>query len=247
MKVFGLVGHPLTHSFSQKYFREKFINLNFSDCEYKLFDLPELSGIKELADQLPGLQGLNVTIPYKESIIPLLDDLDEIARGIGAVNAIKITNGVWKGFNTDYYGFKESLAPLIKEKSVKGLVLGTGGSSKAVRRVLHDFGIEFIVASRSPKNDQIGYEELRDKSLLRKYNLIINTTPLGMHPDTTSLPDLDYLELSSNHILFDLVYNPETTAFLAKGQKAGAMTKNGLEMLYIQADRSWDIWTGDLI
>jgi shikimate dehydrogenase len=246
MKQFGLIGYPLTHSFSEKYFLEKFRKEKITDVDYKLFPLKHIRLLPELIYKYPSLYGLNVTVPYKESVIPYLDGLDEVAGKICAVNCIKIVKGTNRnqliGFNTDVLGFEESLKPHLKNWHNNALILGTGGSSKAVAFVLRKFGINFTMVSRKPKmKNSIGYDDLT-VSVIQDHLLIINTTPLGMFPNTQSAPQIPYEFLSYQHLLFDLVYNPEHTLFLQKGEMAGAITINGLEMLYIQAEESYKIW-----
>jgi len=233
-KVFGLIGYPLGHSFSKKYFAEKFIRENIEHSEYNLFEIKDISEIKNVF-QTKGLRGLNVTIPYKEKIIPWLDKLELKAEEINAVNVVKITpDGTKIGFNADYYGFKTSL---------KALVLGTGGASKAVKKVLKDLDIPFLSVSRSKDKGNLTYESLHnDSSLVQTFKLIINTTPLGMSPKLDACPDIPYDFLGSNNYLYDLVYNPSETLFMKKGIKMNVHVKNGYEMLELQAEKSWEIW-----
>lgn len=243
MKVYGLIGHPLSHSFSKRYFSDKFENLGISNCGYELFDLKNIEEVNKLKSNIE-LHGFNVTTPYKEDVIPHMDDLDESAKMVGAVNVVRRVNGnQWVGYNSDYYGFKVSLEKWMPIQMVKALVLGTGGASKAVIAALKNLDIEYGVVSRSAKNADFTYEKLREnKSIIPEYKLIINTTPLGMHPNIRSSPDIDYNLLSEQHFLYDLVYNPEETEFLKKGRVKGCKTKNGLEMLELQAEKSWEIW-----
>ncbi len=242
MKLFGLIGRKLSHSFSGKYFTEKFTEEGLTDHEYRLFELVVIGDIRQILEK-EELVGLNVTIPYKTEVISFLDELDERARRIGAVNVIARRNGKLIGFNSDYYGFKTSLeewaGPVLK--SVHALILGTGGASRAVRVALEDLDIPYRFVSRDPGPDQLSYRQL-DEDLIHEYHLIINTTPLGMSPDTDTCPDLPYSSMGPNHYLYDLVYNPETTLFMKKGQAAGTRTMNGLRMLYLQAEASWSIW-----
>ena len=245
MRKFGLIGYPLSHSFSKQYFSQKFENEDIKDTSYELYPIKSIDEFPELIDSEAELTGLNVTIPYKETVIPFLDSLGEQASRIGAVNTIVSQNGKLIGHNTDYLGFKKSMElwvgvnPLPKS----ALVLGTGGASKAVKAVLNDLDIKFQFVSRTPKGQEISYEDVSNNpEILSKNKLIINTTPLGMAPDSDSLPPLPYEYLTSEHYLFDLVYNPLITAFMQKGIDKKSWVKNGLEMLHIQAEESWKIW-----
>lgn len=243
MQRYGLIGKKLGHSFSKRYFTEKFSHEGISGAVYELYELPTIAELPKLLQQEPELVGLNVTVPYKEEVIPYLDELDEAAARIGAVNTIKITAGKTKGYNTDYIGFRTSLERFYPATTQKGkaLVLGSGGAAKAVCAALQDLGINYTILSRSPQPGQLTYNELTPAHL-QQFQLIINTTPLGMCPDTEKCPDLPYKALLPSHYLYDLVYNPEDTLFLKKGQTAGAQTINGLEMLYGQAEAAWQIW-----
>ncbi len=241
MRKFGLIGKKLSHSFSQAYFSKKFIELNIEDHSYDLYELPSIEKIeKVLSDN--ELVGLNVTVPYKQEILPFLDSLDQSAKRIGAVNVIKISkDGSRKGYNSDYYGFKQSLVKWLPSNKVfRALILGSGGASKAVRVALEDLKISYKIVSRTPKEGEVGYEEV--EHLLVDHKLIINTSPLGMSPHIGSYPNIPYELLNSNYYLYDLVYNPETTEFLKRGLEKGAKIKNGLEMLHLQAEESWAIW-----
>lgn len=241
MKTYGLIGFPLEHSFSRKYFTEKFQEENIQDCEYRLFPLADIQEFDELRSQ--ALAGLNVTIPYKEEVIPYLDELDEHAKAIGAVNVIQFKNGKSKGYNSDYFGFKDSLLNFLpKGFSSKALILGTGGASKAIKQVLIDLCISFKVVSRKEGSD-FTYDDLnREPEIFKEYHLIINTTPLGTFPNIEEKADLPYETLNDSHYLFDLVYNPSETAFMKTGRNQGAKSVNGLEMLVGQAEKSWEIW-----
>ncbi|MBB6611425.1 shikimate dehydrogenase [Pontibacter sp. Tf4] len=243
MQRYGLIGKKLGHSFSKRYFTEKFTREGITDAAYELYELPTIAGLPGLLQREPELVGLNVTVPYKEEVMPLLDELDEAAARIGAVNTIKITAGKTIGYNTDYIGFRASLERFYPAATQKGraLVLGTGGAAKAVCAALEDLHINYTILSRSPKPGQLMYQALTPE-LLQQYPLIINTTPLGMYPDTESCPDLPYEALTPQHYLYDLVYNPEETLFLKKGKEAGAQTINGLQMLHGQAEAAWLIW-----
>jgi shikimate dehydrogenase len=240
MRVFGLIGHPLGHSFSKKYFTEKFQNEGIRDAQYHLFDIESIGELKGIL-ATRGLKGLNVTIPYKSQIIPCLDDQDAISSAIGAVNVVKSTaDSKLIGYNSDYFGFRDSLERFLpKSFSAPALILGTGGASMAVEAALDDLKIPYQRVSRSPGDQQITYSEVGN---LTDFKLIINTTPLGMTPNTESCPDLEYESIGSDHFLYDLVYNPEETLFMKKGIERGAHVLNGLEMLHLQAEKSWEIW-----
>jgi len=245
MKKFGLIGYPLTHSFSKRYFTEKFEKENI-DSAYENFEIDNINKFTEIIANNPELVGLNVTIPYKEQVISFLDELNESAKEIGAVNTVKIarsgSNIHLKGFNTDTYGFETSLKPLLKEQHKKALILGTGGASKALKYVLKKLGIEFISASiEELKDNEIRYEDI-DEKMMNDRLLIINATPLGTYPKTEAFPNIPYQFITDKHLLFDLVYNPEVTQFMAKGLQKGAAVKNGYEMLLNQAIKSYEIW-----
>jgi shikimate dehydrogenase len=239
---FGLIGRNISHSFSKKYFTDKFKLLHFDNCEYLNFDIDSIKKFPEIFAETKGLQGLNVTIPYKEEIIPYLDELSKNAKKIGAVNAISISkNKKLKGHNTDHYGFKKAILPLLEEHHKKALILGTGGASKAIAFALRKLKIEFDFVSRNPNEFELSYEEL-SQDAFDDYQIIINTTPLGTYPAFETYPDLDYSLFSSMHLAFDLVYNPEETEFLKRAKANGALTKNGYEMLVFQAEKAWRIW-----
>jgi shikimate dehydrogenase len=240
MRKFGLIGHPLTHSFSQKYFREKFSRENIADCDYELFPISSIQQFPDLIKSNPDLPGLNVTIPYKEAVIPFLDKLTDEARAIGAVNCIKINDGKLTGFNTDVYGFEISLQKILSQKPQQAFILGTGGSSKAVAYVLKKLHIPFVFVSRTAKVNSIGYNEI--VSNLKESNLFINCSPVGMHPNENEMPLIPFEKLSDKDIFFDLIYNPAETLLLKKAAEKGAIIKNGLEMLELQAEKSWEIW-----
>lgn len=241
MKLYGLIGYPLSHSFSKGYFKEKFEREKITDAVYDVFPLERVELFRDLCEREENLAGLNVTIPYKEQIIPFLDELDEEAKAIGAVNTVKFTNGKKIGYNSDSYGFEKSLQPLLKPHHTAALILGTGGASKAVEYVLQKLGISFQYVSRNKSKSTITYQEL-DAVRVRHSTLIINCSPVGMHPHTDEAPAIPYSALTVKHLLYDLIYNPEETLFLRYGKMQGAQTKNGLEMLYLQAERSWEIW-----
>lgn len=245
--VLGLIGYPLTHSFSEKYFADKFREEGIGDYVYRNFPIREIGMLPSLIREESRLIGLNVTIPYKEQVIAFLDELDKEAAEVGAVNTIRIfrREGGFrlKGYNTDVYGFRESLIPLLRGDHAQALVLGTGGASRAVCHVLDQLEIAWQYVSRKPIPGHLRYEDLC-LSVIRQKTLIINTTPLGTWPDIDRFPDIPYDILTPDHLLYDLVYNPAETAFLRLGRKKGAMTKNGMEMLRLQAEASWKIWTG---
>lgn len=242
MKHYGLIGYPLTHSFSKKYFGEKFQRENIADCVYENFPLAAIEDFTTLIKTQKELVGLNVTIPYKEAVIPYLDALDDTARDIGAVNTIKIAEGKLKGFNTDVFGFMQSIMQFVEPHHNSALILGTGGSSKAVAWSLRKMGIDYLFVSRNPASDvEISYDALNE-DVIRQKKIIINTTPRGMFPLVDDAPEIPYESITPLHLLFDLVYNPEETLFLKKGKQQQAKTKNGLEMLQLQAERSWQIW-----
>lgn len=245
MDTYGIVGNPLVQSFSPRFFAEKFHRESI-DAEYLKFEIPEITSFTEIISANPNLKGLNITIPYKEKIIPLLDELDSQAKEIGAINVVKVTreNGQVKliGYNSDIIGFQNSIAPLIKKDIHKrALILGTGGASKAVAKGLENLGLEYIFVSRTKKDGQFTYEAL-DKNIFGEYTVIVNASPLGTFPDVDAAPDIPYQYLTSNHLLYDLVYNPAETKFLRLGREKGATIKNGAEMLELQALAAWDIW-----
>ncbi len=257
-RLFGLIGYPLSHSFSKKYFTHKFQEQGLKDHYYELFPLKKIEELRALLAKFPNLRGLNVTIPYKEAVLSFLDEIDESARSVGAVNTIQIKDGSLKGFNTDVYGFEKSLKDFTslstsqsaEEKSKfqtpikKALILGTGGAAKAVCYVLKKQNIEFLKVSRAPEKGDIIYRNLNDLDWY-DYQLIVNTTPLGMSPNQDTCPEIPYEKLGSNHLLFDLVYNPEKTLFLAQGEEQNCSIINGLSMLHLQAEKAWEIWNTD--
>jgi shikimate dehydrogenase len=240
--VYGLIGYPLTHSFSAGYFSKKFAAENSSDV-YRNFPIEDIGLFPQLLAATKDLQGLNVTIPYKQKVIPFLDHLSDEARAIGAVNCIHIVDGKTKGYNTDVTGFRESLQPLLRPHHKQALILGTGGASLAVAYALQQLHIPFQKVSRTPAANECSYEAL-DEAVIATHTLIINTTPLGMFPATDSFPPIPYHLLTARHLLYDLVYNPEETLFLTFGKQHGATIKNGLEMLHLQADAALAIWRG---
>jgi shikimate dehydrogenase len=241
MKQYGLIGYPLSHSFSKGFFGEKFEKEHITGCAYDNFPIPGINEFPALLEQHPQLQGLNVTIPYKEAVIPFLDELSDAAARIRAVNCIHFRDGKKKGYNTDVIGFSKSLQPLLRPHHQQALVLGTGGAAKAIMYALEQLGITYAVVSRQAANGAISYESLT-KEILDTHTLIVNTTPLGMYPKVDTFPEIPYQYLSSQHLLYDLVYNPAETAFLQKGAAQGAAIKNGHEMLILQAEASWEIW-----
>lgn len=244
-RLYGLIGYPLSHSFSEKYFAEKFNREGITDAEYRNFPLEDISGFEALRLSNPDLYGLNVTIPHKESVIKYLDVLSEGAREIGAVNTIclcrKTGHLVKVGHNTDEIGFRKSLEANIDSPPKRAIVLGTGGSSKAVVYVLEQMNAEVIRVSSSGKEGTVGYDNL-DRDLVSSASLIVNTTPLGMYPQIETYPPIPYDYISEGHLLFDLVYNPEVTEFLQRGKERGARTINGHQMLVEQAEAAWEIW-----
>lgn len=244
MRKFGLIGYPLGHSFSKKYFTEKFRLEGVTDCLYENYPLTDIGQLEELVTDT-GLEGLNVTIPYKTVVMPFLGRIDPEAAAVGAVNVIKIkrySDSIeLRGFNSDIYGIAETLKPVMNRGSGKALVLGTGGSSKAVCHVLGSMKIDYRLVSREKKAGCLTYKDL-DKLILESVRLIVNTTPLGMYPLTEGSPDINYGILGPDHILFDLVYNPAITTFLRKGQERGCTVLSGLKMLHSQAEKSWEIW-----
>jgi len=247
MRKFGLIGYPLGHSFSKKYFTEKFLREQIRGCSYENYPLTNIVQISGLISD-SEIEGLNVTIPYKSSVIKFLDRTDTEAEQVGAVNVIKIkrTNGKAEltGFNSDITGIMDTLGPVLNPEIKSALVLGTGGSSKAVCHVLKKINVHYTLISRVKKTGCLTYSDI-NSVILENNLLIINTTPLGMYPDTDSKPDLNYDLLGSRHILFDLVYNPELTSFLKMGKERGCTTLPGITMLYSQAEKSWEIWNDD--
>ena len=245
MQKYGLVGYPLKHSFSIGYFNEKFSSEKI-EAEYINFEIPDINNFPEIIQANPNLHGLNVTIPYKEKVIPYLDELDKQAAAIGAVNVIKIIRnkgGKPKliGYNSDIIGFTQSIQPLLLSHHKKALILGTGGASKAVFHGLKNLGIEAKFVSRTARFGMLTYEEL-NAEIIKEYTVIVNCTPVGMYPKVDACPDIPYEAITSEHLLYDLLYNPHITLFMKKGEAKGAVTKNGLEMLLLQAFAAWEIW-----
>ena len=239
---FGLVGRDISYSFSRGYFADKFENEALPHV-YVNFDLQSIDELDDIIKNTPNLKGLNVTIPYKEDVIPMLDDLNKRARKIGAVNTIRITRyQKLIGYNTDYYGFKNSLQPYLKKHHKRALILGTGGASKAIAHALKKLKIQFDYVSRTEKEGvKFLYSDLTDE-IISSYTIIINCTPIGTFPNVNECPDIPYDAITDKHILYDLIYNPEQTKFLSCGDIKGATTINGLEMLKLQAEKSWEIW-----
>ncbi|MFN3802331.1 shikimate dehydrogenase family protein [Belliella pelovolcani] len=245
MRKFGLIGFPLTHSFSKKYFTEKFEKEGMSECQFDLYEIEDISLFPKILQENPELEGLSVTIPYKEKVIEYLDGLDPACEAIGAVNCIKVRDGKLIGYNTDYIGFKDSLDNWLGEAKPKALVLGTGGASKAVIQSLKDLNLDYLIVSRSANSHSkwVTYEDLKtDRKILQQYHLIINTTPLGTYPNTEVMADINSSLISSEHKVYDLVYNPEKTFLMRSLEARGAVVKNGLEMLHLQAEAAWKIW-----
>jgi shikimate dehydrogenase len=239
MRKFGLIGYPLSHSFSKKYFTDIFLQEGI-DAEYGNYPLEDISLIKTLFED-SRLEGINVTIPYKEAVIPYLDELSDAVQQIGACNCIRIENGKRTGFNTDVLGFERSLEKKLEPHHTKALVLGTGGAAKAVLYVLHHLSVTSLQVSRTPNGNSISYDDITDR-MMNEYTLVVNTTPLGMYPNVDQYPKLPYHAMGEQHYLYDLVYNPAKTLFLQKGEERGAAIENGHDMLIIQADESRKIW-----
>ncbi|PVW14601.1 shikimate dehydrogenase family protein [Marixanthomonas spongiae] len=241
MAKYGLVGKDISYSFSKTFFSVKFDRENRADT-YHNFDIDRIEEFPKIISKTKDLKGLNVTIPYKEAIIPFLDRIDKEASAIGAVNTIKFQNdGSLKGFNTDHYGFAKSLANLLPIKEKTALILGTGGASKAIKYVLDTMGFSYKIVSRNKTENTINYQEL-NRELMTTHFLIINCTPLGTFPNVSQCPTIPYQYITADHVLFDLIYNPDQTEFLKLGKAQGARTRNGLKMLEHQAKKSWKIW-----
>ncbi|WOC39704.1 shikimate dehydrogenase [Polaribacter sp. HL-MS24] len=243
-KVYGLLGRDIGYSFSRGYFTEKFEKLGIEDSEYVNFDIPSIEDFSALIKkQQFQLHGMNVTIPYKQEVIPFLDKLDNTAKKIGAVNTIKFTKkGLLKGYNTDVVGFENSLTPFLKKHHKRALILGTGGASKAIAFSLKRLGIQYRFVSRSPlKKKEISYESITQK-VMERYTILINSSPVGTFPNVHLMPQIPYIWITKQHLLFDLIYNPSETSFLKEGKMKGASIKNGLQMLELQAEESWRIW-----
>jgi shikimate dehydrogenase len=243
MRKFGLIGFPLGHSFSKKYFTEKFEKEGIRDCSFELYEIPEVFQLKAILAENPDLEGVCVTIPYKEQVLGMMDELDPACAEIGAVNCITIQNGKLVGNNTDYIGFKNSLVNWLGDLRPKALVLGTGGASKAVIQALKELGIPFLSVSRTPKQGLITYEDLhQNPNYLTTHQLIINTTPVGTYPKAEGMPNIPAEHLTSANWLYDLVYNPSETRLMSACLEKGGKAKNGYEMLILQAEAAWKIW-----
>lgn len=242
--LYGLIGYPLGHSFSQDYFNRKFEAENI-DARYVNFEIPEIGDLRSVIDDNPNLNGLNVTIPYKRQVISLLDEMDSEAAQIGAVNFIKFIrrNGklILKGFNSDVIGFRDSIEPILPTRDTKALILGTGGASRAVKSAFDSLSIESTFVSRHASDSAISYRDI-DSAVIDSHRIIVNTTPLGMYPHVDECPDIPYHLLTPGHLCYDLLYNPDITLFMKKSEQAGAEVKNGLEMLLLQAFAAWQIW-----
>ncbi len=246
MKKFGLIGFPLEHSFSKAYFSEKFQKENIPDCIYDNYPLEDITALKKLIKENKELIGLNVTIPYKQLVIPFLNEMDDEAATIGAVNTIKISRAkgepFLKGYNTDIYGFESPLLEVLTKDHRKALILGTGGASKAVEYILNKHNVDCHFVSRKPRNPDIySYTDLTEE-LITHYHIIVNTSPIGMFPNITDKPDIPYGGLGKKHILYDLIYNPQKSLFLKEGEKRNTILINGLPMLHKQAEKAWKIW-----
>jgi len=241
MRLFGLIGYPLTHSFSKEYFGEKFKREAVEDCRYENFQLANITELPRIIEDHPNLEGLNVTIPYKESVLSFLNEKNELVVATGACNCIKIMNGKLIGFNTDVIGFERSLLTKLQPQHKNALILGTGGAAKAVEFVLRKNQIHYTHVSRRPSLNNLTYEQLTP-AVLGENKLIINTTPVGMYPKVNEILPLPFEAIAPDHLLFDLVYNPPKTLFLEKGEERGAIIQNGYEMLVGQAEESWKIW-----
>ncbi len=241
MRLFGLIGNPLTHSFSKKYFTEKFEKEEITGCRYELFPLKTIEALPSLLKEHPELEGLNVTVPYKKLVLRFIDEL-RIPGGLDACNCINIIEGRLTGYNTDINGFEMSLKPILQAHHDKALILGNGGAAAAVVYVLKKLGIGYTIVSRTPTDKtQFSYKAI-NKQVLHDHPVIINTTPVGTYPDETNYPDIPYQYITKRHLLYDLIYNPSTTLFLKKGEEQGAIIKNGEQMLVLQAEESWRIW-----
>jgi len=241
-RVYGLIGKNISYSFSKQYFSDKFILGNLEDCTYENFDMQTIEEFPAIIANNPAIKGLNITIPFKETVIPYLNKLSKTAAQIGAVNVIRVTKkGNIKGYNSDFYGFMKSLEPLLQPHHKKALILGTGGAAKAVSFALDKLGILFTFVTREEKEGMIDYDRI-NATTFDNYHIIINCTPLGTSPNTTEFPPIPYNFFTDKHIAYDLIYNPEETQFLKKAKKKSAITKNGYEMLVLQAEKAWKIW-----
>lgn len=246
MKRYGLIGYPLSHSFSKKYFTQKFENEGIAGCSYDLFPLEHIEGLPALIDSTPDLAGLNVTIPHKQGVLRLLDAIDKTALAVGAVNTVLIKHSKLTGYNTDVFGFEQSLLERLDQtglwmEGLRALVLGSGGASRAVAYVLNKHQVPFRIVSRQAKPGSVAYQDL-DETTFPSYSLVVNTTPLGMAPNVDACPPLPYQHIRPGQLFFDLVYNPEKTLMLARAESRGAFICNGLQMLHLQAEKAWEIW-----
>lgn len=239
---YGIIGYPLSHSFSPDFFNEKFARESI-DAIYEAYPLTDVEQLWDLIGNTPNLKGLNVTIPYKQAVMPLLDEIDPAAQQVGAVNCIAIRDGHTIGYNTDIIGFGHSLRPLLQPWHDRALILGTGGAAKAVAYVLKQLGIVYKLVSRSAGEKMITYDELTPE-IIARHKLIINTTPLGMYPEVDNAPPIPYEGMGKQHLAYDLIYNPAETQFMQLSAAHGAITKNGLDMLHLQALAGWEIWKG---
>ncbi|MEN9522353.1 MAG: Shikimate dehydrogenase [Bacteroidota bacterium] len=241
MKQYGLIGFPLEHSFSKKYFTEKFIAENIADCSYENFELKKIEDFISLKNSNPNLSGLNVTIPYKQSIMQYLDEIDETALQVGAVNTIKFSDGKCIGYNTDVIGFEKTFAPLVKPHHSFALIFGNGGATKSVEYVLRKLGIQYQIVSRNPSVNQLSYEDL-NLFTMRQFHVLINCTPVGMFPKVNEVLNIPYDYINSKFLCYDLIYNPKETEFLKRSKSKMAVTRNGHQMLIEQAEVAWEIW-----
>ena len=243
MDKYGIIGYPLGNSFSRGFFTEKFAREHI-EAQYMNFEIPNVEMLRDVLNENPELRGLNVTLPYKTAVIPLLDELSDDARNIGAVNVIRVRNGYLKGFNSDIIGFMGSIRPLLQPHHKKALILGTGGASRAIRVGLTQLGLQWKHVSRSAREDMFTYSELSPE-ILHEYEVIVNCSPVGMYPHVDESPAIPYESLTDRNLLFDCVYNPESTQFMQRGAQQGATVKNGLEMLHLQAIASWEFWNSE--
>ncbi|TAH42978.1 MAG: shikimate dehydrogenase [Bacteroidetes bacterium] len=246
MKHFGLFGHPLEHSYSKKFFTEKFMREGREDCVYENYESTDIYDLKKIVHENPNLLGLNVTIPFKQEVIPLLDNLDDISQKIGAVNTIRVhrqdqNKFELHGFNTDAWGFELALRPILRPHHRRGLILGTGGSAKAISYVFRKLNIEHFFVTREDSRFHYTYADL-NQNTMKAFQIIVNTTPLGMFPDVDTFPNIPYEFLTHKNLCFDLTYNPAQTRFLEKSKESGAFIHNGFRMLRLQAEKSWEIW-----
>ncbi len=243
---YGLIGRNISYSFSKGYFTKKFKAMGLVGHSYENFDLAKIDAFKTLISTYNDIKGFNVTIPYKEAILPYLTEIDGIAKRIGAVNTIKVSGGILKGFNTDIYGFQKSLEPMLQHHHQNALILGTGGASKAVSFALTELGIAHQFVSRKPAITELGYGDL-SANIMKSHTILVNCTPLGTHPNILEKPNIPYDLIGNKHLLFDLIYNPDKTAFLQEGEARGAKICNGLRMLELQAEKAWEIWSSPII